>query len=141
MGKKLTGAKLRSVVDQGNTAPSRGVLLTKLYGRHIPESLADNVCYPEDGIHHHLWYEVKMATKQVTQPIILELHCSCGKVIKYGGSYYSELLLQILEDLEAAIDINQLKEIKAGIPLKVFEDAWDLASDSIKRHCHSLAKS
>lgn len=132
--------KMNNEIDKNNSAPSRGNLLSKLYGRLIPESIADRICYPEGGCHQHCWYEVAKAIEDKNYPIQLELHCGCGRVIPFASQHFSELLLQILEDLSKATKGEQLEAIKASVPEQVIEQAWDMASDKLKRHCHRLCQ-
>ncbi len=127
------------LIDLDKKIVSRETLLSEIYGRVIPASLAKKVCFPEDGKHHHLWYEVNaIGHNGRAYETRLELNCGCGKVIAYGSQYYSELLLGLIESMAEAEDEEVLKYIKATVPPKVIEEAWELASDSVKRHCYQL---
>ncbi len=135
----IDAMKSIKLIDLEGKALTRRNLLSELYGRVIPASLAKKVCFPEDGKHHHLWYEVKSVTHTGrAYETRLELNCGCGKVIAYGSQYYSELLLGLIESMAEAKDEDVLKYIKATVPERVIQDAWKLASDKVKKHCYQL---
>ena len=136
--KNVSGKALIAIIDKDNKALSRGELLSKMYGRIIPETLADKICYPEDGEHHHLWYEVYTFDEENAYKSTVELCCGCGKRIRYASNLYSELLLQIVEDFAVATTKEQLDWIKASVPKQVIDDAWELTSNKTRKHCYQL---
>lgn len=144
MGKRqetIAGSRLIQIVDKNNKTLSRGDFLSRLYGRVIPESLADKICYPEEGEHHHLWYKVEtIDTDDKNYPLVLELNCACGKKIRYASHQFSELLLQLVQEMKDAKTLRTLKHIKASVPEEVIDEAWKLADESVKKHCYQLVK-
>lgn len=118
----------------------------KLFYEHhpIPEGLANKIPFNLDKNQDTYKYLLKPLPSNEVDFIydfqLLLLSTKSDYKIRLPNHLITEILLQTILDLATAINSQELKQIKQALPEKLFEYAWEMASDDVKRHCHELTE-